>query len=84
MGHKHIRLKLPNHIQDMIQYRNLSADHIRLAIRESDWTKDVLNGRLKSCKQLEKGRAIRVVYYKDGFRDTNDFIVITAYYTDNC
>jgi hypothetical protein len=79
-----IRLKFPNHMQDMIQYRNLNVDHVRLAIREPDFTSDAYEGKTKVCKQLEDGRAIKVVYYKDGFRDSNDFMVVTAYYTPNC
>ena len=71
-------------MQDMIQFRNLNVDDVKSAIREPTWTKDAFEGKKKACKILNERRAIRVVYYKDGFRDTNDFIVITAYYTDNC
>jgi len=71
-------------MQDMIQFRGISVEHVRMAIREPDWTKPVFEGKIKVCKQLQDGRAIRVIYYKDGFRDTRDFMVVTAYYTDKC
>ena len=67
----------------MIQYRGINIEHIKSAIREPDWTKPTLEGKMKVYKQIELGRAIQVVYYKDGFRDSNDFIVITAYYSGN-
>jgi hypothetical protein len=79
-----VRLKFPNHMQDRIQDRNLNVDHVRLAIREPDWTKEVLQGKMKVCKKIDENTSIRVVYYKDGFRDTNDYMVITAYYTPSC
>lgn len=79
-----IRLKFPNHMQDMIQFRGLNVDHVRLAIREPDFTEETFEGRVKVCKQLEKGKAIKVLYHKDGFKKANDFMVITAYYTSNC
>ncbi len=79
-----ITLKFPNHMQDMIQFREINVDHVKLAIREPDWTKDAMEGKIKVCKKIEDGKAIRVVYYKDGFRDTQEFMVITAYYTSNC
>lgn len=79
-----VRLKFPNHMQDMIQFREINVEHVKLAIREPDWTKETFQGRVKVCKQVEEDRAIRAVYYRDGFRDTNDHIVITAYYTPNC
>ena len=79
-----IRLKFPNHMQDMIQYRGINVDQIRLAINEPDFTKDAYEGKTMVCKQIEAEKFIKVVYYKDGFRDSNDFIVVTAYYTSNC
>ena len=68
----------------MMQHREINVDHVRLAIREPECTKAVLRGRVKVCKPLESGNAITVVYYKDGFRDRNDFIVVTAYYKSRC
>ncbi|HQU08076.1 MAG TPA: hypothetical protein PK539_03435 [Candidatus Paceibacterota bacterium] len=71
-------------MQDMIQFRGLNVEHVKLAIREPDWTKKTFQGRLRACKQVGRNKAVRVVYYKDGFRDSNDYIVITAYYSPSC
>ncbi len=79
-----IRLKFPNHMQDRIQDRELNIDHVRLAINKPDFTEASYAGRTKVCKQIEAEKFIKVVYYKDGFKDSNDFIVVTAYYTSNC
>lgn len=79
-----MRLKFPNHMQDMIQYRGLSVDDVRLAIMDPDFTEETFQGRTKVCKELETGKFIKVMYYKDGFKNTQDFIVVTAYYTSNC
>lgn len=68
----------------MIQFRDVSIEDVKSAIREPDLTEDTFQGRIKVCKQLKDGKTIKVIYYKDGFRDTNDFMVITAYYVDNC
>lgn len=71
-------------MQDMIQHRGINVDHVREAIREPDFTSDTFQGRIRVCKQVGKDRAIKVIYCKDGFRDKNDYIVVTAYYTPNC
>ena len=78
-----IRLKLPNHIQDMIQFRGLQIDHIRKAIRNPDFTETTYQGRILVRKDIDENRTIEVIYYREGFRDTNDYVIITAYYPSN-
>jgi hypothetical protein len=78
-----VRLKFTRHAQDMIQYRNISVDHIRSAIREPDFTEDSFQDRVLVRKQVDDSREIEVVYYREGFRDANDYVIITAYYTSN-
>lgn len=79
-----IRLKFPNHAQDMLQYRNINVDDLKKAIRDPDFTKPLDDGRLKVCKQVGEGKAITVVYYKESTKGTNDYLIITAYYKNKC
>lgn len=79
-----MRLKFPNHMQDTIQYRDIDIDHVKKAMREPTFTKQIDDGRVKACKQLEDGRAIVVIYYKESTKNTNDYFIITAYYKDKC
>lgn len=76
-----ISLKLTVHAQDMIQFRGINIDHMRAAIREPDYTKTAFEGTIKSRKAVGKRKTIEVVYHKERFRDTNEYLVITAYYT---
>lgn len=75
-----IRLKFPPHFQDRMQERGIDVDHIRKAINTPDFTKETFHHRVIVRKSIDEKRAIEVVYFKDGFRDSNDYIIITAYY----
>lgn len=75
-----LRLKFPPHFQDRMQERGIEVDHVRKAVNDPDFTKDTFQGRKLSRKKLEDGRTIEVIYFKDGFRNTNDIIIITAIY----
>lgn len=77
------RLKFPNHMQDMIQYRGINIDHVRSAISEPDLTEPAYEGKTKVSKKVDESRTIKVVYYKDGFKDKKDYVIVTAYYTSN-
>lgn len=35
---------------------------------------------MRSIKALENGKTIEVIYSKEGFRKTNDYFIVTAYY----
>ncbi len=75
-----MKLKLPNHIQDMIQYRSLNLDHIKSAIRSPDSKILRPNNKIRVVKRFGE-RTMEVIYCKEGFRDKSDeYIVITAYY----
>ena len=76
-----IRIKLTRHAQDMVQYRDVSVDHIRLAIREPDFTENSFEDRVLVRKEIDDERTIEVVYYREGFKDSNDYVIVTAYYT---
>ena len=75
-----IRLKFPMHMQDRIQERGIQAEHLREAINNPDSTKQVFEGRIKILKTLEDGKEITVIYYREDFKGTNDYFIITAYY----
>ncbi len=75
-----MRLKLPNHFQARLIERGIEIDHVKKAIREPDSEKGVYEGRTLVVKRIDEKREIEVVYFKDGFRDTNDIIIVTARY----
>ena len=75
-----MRLKLSVHAQTRMAEREFQIEHVRLAIREPDLAENTFEGRVKVTKELEDGRTIIVLYYKEDFRGTNDYFIITAYY----
>jgi hypothetical protein len=75
-----IRLKFPPHCQERMVERGIDADHIRKAINSPDLQRTTFQGTILVRKKIDADRAIEVIYFKDGFRDTNDFIIITAVY----
>lgn len=63
-----------------MQEREFQAEHIKEAIAVPDFTKKQENGNIKVRKKLSDGRQITIIYYKEDFRGTNDYLIITAYY----
>jgi len=73
-------LKFPNHFQERMLERGINIDHLKKAIKNPDSSKNVFEGRVEVTKKVE-GKTIKVIYYKEGFRDRkNEYIIITAYY----
>jgi hypothetical protein len=77
-----MRLKFTVHAQIRMQERGLQVDDIKKAINDPDFTKDAYEGKVLVRKELANGRTIEVVYFKDGFRNSNDYFIITAYYIE--
>ncbi len=75
-----LRLRMSNHMQDMMQFRGIEIDHVRQAINKPDLTEPAYNDKILVRKKIDEEKTIEVIYRKDGFRDTNDIILITAYY----
>lgn len=63
--------------------RGIDVDHIKRAIKKPDFTELTFEGRICVRKEIDKNRVIEVIYYKQGFKDANDYIIITAYYLPN-
>jgi len=63
-----------------MQERGIQIEHVRTAINSPDFTKPTFQGRVLARKKIDEERVIEVIYYKDGFRDTNDIVIITALY----
>ena len=80
MGNMPLRIKFPPHCQERINERSLQIEHIRKAINEPDLQKSTFKGRVLVRKKIDEERVIEVIYFKDGFRDTNDIVIITAVY----
>lgn len=68
------------HMQNRIQDRGLQAEHVREAINDPHFTSTTFEGRMKVRKTLADGREITVIYFREDFKGTNDYFIITAYY----
>ncbi len=75
-----IRLKFPLHMQDRIQERGIQIEHLRETLDNPDFTGPAYDGKMKAIKKLADGRTITVIYYREDFRGTNNYFIITAYY----
>lgn len=78
-----IRIKATKHFADMVQYREISIDHVKKAIREPDLRQPTYDGKVKVKKEIDANRSITVIFYREGFKDANDHVIVTAYYTSN-
>ena len=78
-----MRLLFPNHFQVRMLERGISIEHVRKAIRQPDFTEQTFQGRIKVRKEIDAERILEVIYYRQGFKDANDYIIVTAYYLAN-
>jgi len=60
--------------------RGIDVDHVKQTMKNPDFTEPTFSGRIIARKKIDKARTIEVVYYKQGFKGANDFVIITAYY----
>ena len=75
-----MRLKFSLHCQFRIPERGIKIDHIKKAIKEPDTKQNAFEGRIKVQKKID-GKIIKVVYFKDKFKDKKEeYIIVTAYY----
>ena len=75
-----MKLKLTRHFQDMMSYRGIDIEHVKVAVNNPDTKENVFEGRMRVKKKIG-AKNIEVIYCKDGFKDRADeYIVITAYY----
>lgn len=63
--------------------RGIDVDHVKQAIRNPDFTEPIFQGRILVRKEIDKTRVIEVIYYRQGFKGANDYVIITAYYKSN-
>jgi hypothetical protein len=63
--------------------RGISIEHVKRAIKNPDFTEATFQGRVKVRKEIDAVRVIEVIYYRQGFKDANDYVIITAYYISN-
>jgi len=72
--------KLTKHVQARIVQRGIDIKHIKKAVSLPDKKEKVKDGRIRVVKKF-KNITISVIYFKDGFSDKpNDIIIVTAYY----
>lgn len=73
-------LKFTNHCQIRILERKINIEHIKKAVNEPDFKKNVFEGKIQVRKKIGS-KIIEVVYCKKGFKDKKEeYIVVTAYY----
>lgn len=78
-----IRLKFPQHMHARMVERGIDVDHIRKAINNPDLKEDAFQGRIRVTKELTDGRTMEVIYYREAFKGSKDYVIITAYYLSN-
>jgi len=63
--------------------RSIDVDHLKQAIKNPDFTETVFQGRVLVRKRIDEKRTIEVIYYRQGFRDADDYVIVTAYYASH-
>jgi hypothetical protein len=67
----------------MMQFRGIDLDHVKKAMKNPDSTEEAYDGKMKAIKRVDKERSVTVIYSREGFKDANDYVIVTAYYTSN-
>ncbi len=75
-----MKLLFPKHFQYRLMERGIDVDHVKHAIRDPDFTETTFQGRILVRKEIDEKRVIEVIYYRQGFKGANDYVIITAYY----
>ncbi|MDP3965550.1 MAG: DUF4258 domain-containing protein [bacterium] len=78
-----MKLLFPRHFQHRMMERGIDIDHIKRAIKNPDFTKTTFEGRILVRKEVDSKRIIEAIYYVQGFKDSKEIIIITAYYVPN-
>ena len=78
-----VKLLFPTHFQVRMLERGIDVDHVKKAVKNPDFTETVFQGRTRVRKAIDTNRSIEVIYYRQGFKGANDYVIITAYYTSN-
>ena len=73
-------IKVTNHFADRMEMRCINMDHVKLALKNPDLQVPTYDGKIKVTKKLEDGRVLTVIYRMEGFKDANDYVLVTAYY----
>ena len=75
-----MKLEFPLHFRARLLERDISVDHIKLAISTPDLTEKMFEGRVRVTKKIGE-KCIRVVYYRKSLQgDAGKYVIITAYY----
>ncbi len=75
-----MKLLFTTHFQARMVERGIDIDHVKQAIKNPDFTKDVYEGKMLARKKIDKKRVIEVIYFRQGFKDANHPVIVTAYY----
>lgn len=78
-----MKLLFPRHFQYRMMERGIDVNHIKRAIKDPDFAESTFQDRILVRKEIDKNRVIEVIYYKQGFKGANDYVIITAYYLSN-
>lgn len=75
-----IKLLLTHHFQYRMLERGIELDHVKKAVKDPDFTETTFQDRIMVRKQIDENRVIEVIYYRQGFKGANDYVIVTAYY----
>ena len=71
---------MTNHFILRMHERGIIIDDVKKCLRLPDGTKDAGGGKTEAHKALDGGKTITVIYFKSAY-DTNDLVIVTAYYS---
>ena len=60
--------------------RGIDVDHVKQAVKNPDFTEQTFQDRILVRKRVGENRVIEVIYYRQGFKGANDYVIVTAYY----
>lgn len=72
--------RLTIHFQGRMVERGIDIDHVKRAIKSPDFTKPAYEGTILARKKVDEARDIEVIYRKSGFKNVNEYVIVTAYY----
>lgn len=78
-----VRIRLNTHSQARLIGRGIDIGRVKETILRPDATGPAHQGRMFARRKLENGRILEVIYYKRADRNTNEYFIITVYYTNH-
>lgn len=79
-----IRLIITRHANEMMLARGIDLEHVKRAVKsavaDASLTEATYDGKMITRHEVGADRTLEVIYCKEGFRDQNGYIIVTAYW----